>query len=126
MMVYDWQYDEAKKLGIKPCQCGGPAVIKEIGNARTKKRCVEMECTKCHIKRKQCILNSTGILSFEELKSRFIDNWNTRPLEQQLLKALDQILDDLSASTMEYPGHGVCRVAWDQAISAISKAESKL
>lgn len=44
----------------------------------------------------------------------------------ELLEALDQILDDLSASTMEYPGHSVCQAAWDQAIAAILKAGGQL
>jgi len=35
---------------------------------------------------------------------------------------LDQILDDLSAGSMEFPGHGVCKQAWDEAIEAIEKA----
>ena len=38
---------------------------------------------------------------------------------KRLREALEQILDDLSASTMEFPGHSVCRAAWDQAISAL-------
>lgn len=84
-MIYDWQYEEAKELGIKPCQCGGAAVIKEIGNAHTKSHCVQMECSKCHMKRKQCVLNGRGILTFEELKRRVIEKWNTRPVEDEML-----------------------------------------
>lgn len=87
-MIYDWQYEEAKELGIKPCQCGGAAVIKEIGNAHSKKRCVEMTCSKCHMKRKQCILNGRGGLSFEALKSGVIKDWNTRPIEDEMYEAL--------------------------------------
>lgn len=105
-MVYDWQYEEAKKLGIKPCQCGGPAVIKEIGNAHTKKRCVEMECTKCHMKRKQCILNSTGILSFEDLKAGVINDWNTRPIEDKLKEALDRQCDNMAFVLNRVDLHG--------------------
>lgn len=85
-MICDWQYDEAKELGIKPCQCGGAAVIKEIGNSHSKKRCVEMTCSKCHMKRKQCIITSIGIMTFERLKENFINDWNTRPLEDEMIK----------------------------------------
>jgi len=90
-MIYDWQYEEAKKLGIKPCQCGGATVIHDIGNSHTKTHCVEMVCSKCHIKRKQCILNgSRSGLTFEKLKEGVIKDWNTRPIEDELLTALKE------------------------------------
>ena len=37
---------------------------------------------------------------------------------------LDQLLDDMSQGKMEFPGHGVCEQAWDEAqqtITAIDK-----
>jgi hypothetical protein len=117
-MIYDWQYWEAKTLGIKPCQCGGAAVINEIGNSHTKKRCVEMECSKCHTKRKQCILNSTGVLSFEDLKSGVIKDWNTRPLEQELLQALKEAVAWDSHDTEGEPA-----VWLEMAERAIAKVE---
>ena len=40
----------------------------------------------------------------------------------ELLEALEQVLDDLSSSTMKFPDFGVCEAAWDQAIEAIKKA----
>lgn len=88
-MFYNRQYEEAKELGIKACQCGGRASIHEIGNDRTKKRCVEIHCSKCRIKRRQCMLNSTSRLSFEDLKKGVIKDWNTRPFEDKLTQALD-------------------------------------
>lgn len=91
MMVYDWQLDESKKLGLKPCQCGGIVVIGEIGNAHTKRRCLEMKCTKCFIKRKQCIINSSGALSFADLKSGMIEKWNKRPAEEKLIVVLQNV-----------------------------------
>lgn len=38
---------------------------------------------------------------------------------EKLARALDQVLDDLSQGTMQFPGHGVCRQAWDEAIEAL-------
>ena len=78
-MTYDWQYEEAKELGLRDCPfCGGACIIQEKGNSHTKKHCVEIKCTKCFVKRQQCILNSTGVLTFEKLKAGMLRDWNKR------------------------------------------------
>lgn len=40
----------------------------------------------------------------------------------ELLEILVQVLDDLSGDTMEFPGYGVCKQVWDQAVDTINKA----
>jgi len=61
MSFFDWEIEQAKTNGINDCPfCDGLCVMSQIGNEHTKKLCLEIECTNCHVKRKQCILNSSG------------------------------------------------------------------
>ena len=79
MSFFDWEIEQAKTNGINDCPfCDGLCVMSQIGNEHTKKLCLEIECTNCHVKRKQCILNSSGVLSIDKLKEMMTNDWNSR------------------------------------------------
>lgn len=80
---FPWQIEKAKEQGFKPCPfCGGDPYIAEQGNERTKKRCIEVGCNSCGIKRKQCTTGMVVSFTFEKLRSKMLEHWNFRPPNQ--------------------------------------------
>jgi len=74
---------------IKPCPfCGGEAELITRGNAFTKKRSAEIECSKCHT------LQVTGAIhsSLEWCQEKAIEKWNKRTFEQQLIALGKELL----------------------------------
>jgi len=77
---------------LKPCPfCGGKAhivsetLLDEIG------RFYSVKCSKCGAKSGEKFANDTCPLFFEEVR----EQWNRRPLEQQLIEALKEAGDVL-------------------------------
>lgn len=68
----------SEEVELLPCPfCGGDPVIKYIGNEHTKKRRIEIKCSKCRVKR----TDATIYNDFEYLERVASEQWNERKCE---------------------------------------------
>ncbi len=68
-------WDKTRRIPLLPCPfCSGEPKVRHIGNDYTKKRSVEISCTKCRVKRTDAALTH----SFSWLEEVAARHWNTQ------------------------------------------------
>lgn len=102
---------ETKEIELNDCPfCGGEPKVSHIGNDHTKKRKIEIKCSKCRIKRTDAAL----IHSFSWLEDVSAKNWNQQKPEvltidkcieylcNNIVKLKGKQIDDVENSVKEW------------------------